>query len=110
MADDDEYIYDEVSGEWLPASEIAARNAANLVEVKDAAGNVMADGDAVVLIKDLKASLDEWEDGTVVDESENEKLYEAVQADLDRVIDRIDEDEHLIDEAWKIAATEWLNQ
>ncbi|MBI1622211.1 alkylphosphonate utilization protein [Aquamicrobium zhengzhouense] len=54
MADDDEYIYDEVSGEWLPASEIAARNAANLVEVKDAAGNVLADGDAVVLIKDLK--------------------------------------------------------
>jgi|SRR5690606_3253151 len=54
MADDDEYIYDEVSGEWLPASEIAARNAANLVEVKDAAGNVLADGDSVVLIKDLK--------------------------------------------------------
>ena len=54
MADDDEYVYDEVSGEWLPASQIAARSAAGAVEVRDAAGNVLADGDAVVLIKDLK--------------------------------------------------------
>jgi hypothetical protein len=61
-----------------------------------------------VLIKDLKASLEEWHDGKVVDEDENEKLYEAVEADLERVIDRIDEDEDLIDEAWKIAAAEWL--
>jgi protein PhnA len=54
MADDDEYVYDEVSGEWLPASQIVARNAAGAVQVRDAAGNVLADGDAVVLIKDLK--------------------------------------------------------
>lgn len=55
MADDDEYIYDEVSGEWLPASEIAARNAAaNTIEVRDASGALLADGDSVVLIKDLK--------------------------------------------------------
>ena len=51
---DDDYVYDEVSGEWLPASEIAARNAANQSEVRDAGGNVLADGDSVVLIKDLK--------------------------------------------------------
>lgn len=51
---DDEYIYDEATGEWLPASEIAARAAANAVEVRDASGNLLADGDAVVLIKDLK--------------------------------------------------------
>lgn len=48
---DDDYIYDEASGEWRPASEIAAQAA---VEVRDASGNVLADGDAVVLIKDLK--------------------------------------------------------
>lgn len=55
MADDDEYIYDEVSGDWLPASEIAARNAAaNSIEVRDASGALLADGDSVVLIKDLK--------------------------------------------------------
>ncbi|RBP36994.1 hypothetical protein DES53_115135 [Roseimicrobium gellanilyticum] len=63
-----------------------------------------------VLIKDLKASLREWHDGKIVDEDENEILYEAVEKDLERVIDRIDEDEDLIDEAWKIAATEWLGQ
>ena len=55
MADDDEYIYDEISGDWLPAPEIAARNAAaNTIEVRDASGALLADGDSVVLIKDLK--------------------------------------------------------
>ena len=52
MADDD-YIYDEASGEWLPASEVAARGAA-AAKVRDASGNVLADGDSVVLVKDLK--------------------------------------------------------
>lgn len=65
---------------------------------------------SAVLIKDLKTSLDEWEDGKVVDEDENEKLYEAVERDLERIIDRIDEDEDLINESWKAAATEWLRQ
>ncbi|MGD9476833.1 UNVERIFIED_ORG: alkylphosphonate utilization protein [Roseateles sp. XES5] len=50
---DDDYIYDEATGEWRPASEIAAEKAAANV-VRDAAGNVLADGDSVVLIKDLK--------------------------------------------------------
>ena len=52
---DDEYVYDEASGEWRPASEVAAAAAAaGKIEVKDAAGNLLADGDSVVLIKDLK--------------------------------------------------------
>ena len=50
---DDDYIYDEATGEWRPASEIAAEKAAKNV-VLDAGGNVLADGDSVVLIKDLK--------------------------------------------------------
>lgn len=51
----DDYVYDEATGEWRPASEVAAAAvAASKVEVKDAAGNVLADGDSVVLIKDLK--------------------------------------------------------
>ena len=50
---DDEYIYDEASGEWLPASEVAAKAAA-AVEVRDAVGNLLADGDSVSLVKDLK--------------------------------------------------------
>lgn len=52
-ADDDDYVYDDVTGEWRPASEMAAA-AAKAAEVRDSAGNVLADGDSVILIKDLK--------------------------------------------------------
>lgn len=52
-ADNDDYVYDDVSGEWRPASEVAAA-AAKANEVRDAAGNLLADGDSVTLIKDLK--------------------------------------------------------
>lgn len=51
MSADEDYVYDEESGEWRPASEMAA--AARQVVV-DASGNELADGDSVVLIKDLK--------------------------------------------------------
>jgi len=51
MAGNDDYIYDEATGEWRPASELAV---AAKAEVRDASGNVLADGDSVVLIKDLK--------------------------------------------------------
>jgi protein PhnA len=51
---DDDYVYHEESGEWLPASEVAAFEApADTLEVRDAVGNVLADGDQVTLIKDL---------------------------------------------------------
>lgn len=53
--DGDDYVYDEATGEWRPASEVAAAAAeAAEVVVRDAAGNVLADGDSVTLIKDLK--------------------------------------------------------
>ncbi|MEY4697357.1 MAG: hypothetical protein RIT14_1785, partial [Pseudomonadota bacterium] len=46
--DDEDYVYDEDSGDWLPASELAARRAAaDAVEVRDAVGNLLADGDQV---------------------------------------------------------------
>ena len=57
---DEDYVYDEDSGEWLPASELAAKQALrqaqderDTVEVRDAVGNVLADGDQVTLVKDL---------------------------------------------------------
>lgn len=51
----DDFVYDEVSGEWVSASEAAAAAAsASQVEVRDSAGNVLKDGDSVTLIKDLK--------------------------------------------------------
>lgn len=53
MSSDDDYIYDEASGEWLPAAEVAARAAA-AGAVHDSAGNLLANGDQVTLIKDLK--------------------------------------------------------
>ena len=60
MADsDDDYVYDEASGEWIPAAEAAAKKAAaeaaaGAVEVRDSVGNLLADGDSVTLVKDLK--------------------------------------------------------
>lgn len=50
--DDESYVYDEATGEWLPPGAAAATPAR--AEARDAAGNVLADGDAVTLIKDLK--------------------------------------------------------
>ena len=50
---DDDYVYDEATGEWRPASELAAA-AAKASEVRDAAGNVLQDGDSVTLINNLK--------------------------------------------------------
>ena len=51
----DDYVYDEASGEWLPAAEVRARTAAaDTIEVRDAVGNILADGDQVTLIKDLE--------------------------------------------------------
>ena len=64
MADpDDDYVYDDASGEWIPAAEAAAKKAAaevaaGAVEVRDSVGNLLADGDSVLLVKDLKVSLD----------------------------------------------------
>ncbi|WP_404402484.1 zinc ribbon domain-containing protein YjdM [Pelagibacterium halotolerans] len=50
----DDYVYDEATGEWRPASEMVASAEANQIVVVDASGNVLADGDSVTLIKDLK--------------------------------------------------------
>jgi len=49
---DDEYVYDEASGEWVPAGSVASAGD-DAVVVRDAVGNILADGDQVTLIKDL---------------------------------------------------------
>ncbi|MXP11161.1 zinc ribbon domain-containing protein YjdM [Pseudoblastomonas halimionae] len=55
MSNDEDYVYDEASGEWMPASELEAKKAeADRVEVRDAVGNLLEDGDQVTLIKDLE--------------------------------------------------------
>ena len=51
----DDYVYDEASGEWISAAEAAAKaGAADRIEVRDSAGNLLADGDSVITVKDLK--------------------------------------------------------
>lgn len=52
MADDD-YVYDEASGEWISAADAVAATDTGAVEVRDSVGNLLADGDQVTLIKDL---------------------------------------------------------
>ena len=52
--ENDEWVYDEATGEWRPAAEVTASAKTDEAVVRDAAGNVLADGDTVTLIKDLK--------------------------------------------------------
>ena len=50
----DEFVYDEATGEWISAAEAATQAAAaSQVEVRDAVGNLLVDGDKVTLVKDL---------------------------------------------------------
>lgn len=57
MTDDDEYVYDEDTGEWVTVGQLCSKKAeaakAEEVVVLDSVGNVLADGDQVTLIKDL---------------------------------------------------------
>lgn len=54
MGNDEDYVYDDESGEWMTSAELQAKkSAAETVEVRDAVGNLLADGDQVTLIKDL---------------------------------------------------------
>ena len=52
--ENDEWVYDEATGEWRPAAEMATAANAGQAVVRDASGNALADGDSVTLIKDLK--------------------------------------------------------
>jgi len=49
----EDYVYDEATGEWVAGAAPAADGDA-AIEVRDAVGNRLADGDSVTLIKDLK--------------------------------------------------------
>jgi len=53
--DGEDFVFDEASGEWMSRADAAEQaTAAGVVEVRDAVGNLLADGDQVTLIKDLK--------------------------------------------------------
>lgn len=54
MGGDEDYVYDEASGEWVPAGDTpSAASDDDAVVVRDAVGNILADGDQVTLVKDL---------------------------------------------------------
>ena len=88
MADDD-YVYDEETGEWIPQSEMSAKQAqANMVIVRDSVGNILQDGDQVTLIKDLdvKGAGQTLRRGTVIksirltgDEQEVDCRYDGIK-------------------------------
>jgi protein PhnA len=50
---DEDYVFDEESGDWVPAGQLRAVEPSSGVEVRDAVGNVLSDGDQVTLVKDL---------------------------------------------------------
>src|SRR5687768_3444056 len=53
---DDDYVYDQASGERIKAADASAKAPGGdegAVEVRDAVGNLLSDGDQVTLIKDL---------------------------------------------------------
>ncbi|OYX31499.1 MAG: PhnA protein [Caulobacterales bacterium 32-69-10] len=51
----DDYVYDEATGEWVSAADAASKGAAaGAVDVRDSVGNLLANGDSVALVKDLK--------------------------------------------------------
>ncbi len=53
--EDDSFVYDEATGEWISAADAAVQAGAgeDVVEVRDSVGNILSDGDQVTLIKDL---------------------------------------------------------
>src|SRR3546814_18061605 len=90
MSDDEDYVYDEAGGEWRSESDARDRAAAAAAgpEVRDAVGNLLADGDAVVLVKDLnvKGAGQTLKVGTVIksirltgDDQEIDCRHEGIQ-------------------------------
>lgn len=86
---DDDYIYDEESGEWISAAQAREKAAQQGgVVVRDAVGNVLSDGDQVTLIKDLvvKGAGQTLKRGTLIksirltgDEQEIDCRYEGIK-------------------------------
>jgi protein PhnA len=86
---DEEFVYDEATGEWISAADAGSRAAAaSTVVVRDSVGNPLADGDSVTLIKDLKVkgAGQTLKRGTVIrsirltgDEQEIDCKYEGIK-------------------------------
>ena len=84
---DDDYVYDDASGEWIPAAAKTGTQEDDIV-VRDSVGNPLADGDSVTLIKDLtvKGANQTLKRGTVIksirltgDSQEIDCRYEGIK-------------------------------
>lgn len=85
---DDDYVYDEATGEWVSADAAKGPIGGGTVEVRDSVGNPLSDGDSVTLIKDLKVkgANQTLKRGTVIksirltgDEQEIDCRYEGIK-------------------------------
>ena len=50
---DEDYVFDEETGDWVPAGQLRDAEPGSGVEVRDAVGNLLSDGDQVTLVRDL---------------------------------------------------------
>lgn len=86
----EDYVYDDATGEWISAADAASGAATDTpgVVVRDSSGTVLADGDSVTLIKDLKVkgANQTLKRGTVIksikltgDEQEVDCRYEGIK-------------------------------
>lgn len=84
----EDFVYDEATGEWVSAGSAAPAPESAEVEVRDAVGNRLADGDSVTLVKDLKVkgAGQTLKRGTVIksirltgDEQEIDCRYEGIK-------------------------------
>ena len=86
-ATEEDFVYDEATGEWTVAG-AAGPIADQAIEVRDGVGNLLADGDSVALLKELKVkgSSQTLKRGTVIrsirltdDPQEIDCRYEAIK-------------------------------
>jgi len=88
--DSEDYVYDEATGEWISSADAATSATPDTpgVVVRDSGGTILADGDAVTLIKELKVkgSSQTLKRGTVIksirltgDEQEIDCRYEGIK-------------------------------
>jgi protein PhnA len=86
---DDDYVYDEVSGEWIPASQLTSqhKNDDDQVVVKDSLGNILSEGDSVTTIKDLdvKGANVTLKRGTIMKNIRLTNNPEEIEGNVDKV-------------------------
>ncbi len=90
MPDDDEYVYDDISGEWVPASQLKSQQKDgddDQLVVKDSVGNILSEGDSVTTIKDLdvKGANVTLKRGTVMKNIHLTNNPEEIEGNVDKV-------------------------